>query len=117
MSNADGTVLGIYILMNDITALKLAEQRLWALAQFDSLTGLPNRHQFTERLERAFTKARRECTTFAVLFVDIDRFKSINDTLGHAIGDDVLKEVSTRLSGSLRSGRSGGAPWAATSSS
>ena len=86
----------------DVTQATLAEQRVQQLARFDSLTGLPNRNMFTHELERAVSKAQRSGGAFALLFIDLDRFKTINDTLGHAAGDDLLKVMAIRLSGLLR---------------
>lgn len=96
----DGTVSGIYGLINDVTSVKEAEAQLWRLAQLDSLTGLANRYQFEERLTAAL--ARPHDRGFAVMFLDIDRFKSVNDSMGHETGDDVLKEFANRLVQSVR---------------
>jgi len=79
-----------------------AEERVRHLAHFDELTGLPNRTLFNQRLSHALARARRAEQSLAVLFIDLDRFKNINDTLGHDAGDRVLKEVAQRLSGCLR---------------
>ena len=79
-----------------------AEQQVQHMATHDALTGLPNRVMFTELLEHAVAVARREQQKCAVLFVDLDRFKIINDSLGHAAGDQFLVEVSQRLRGSVR---------------
>lgn len=81
-----------------------AEQRLSHLAQFDPLTGLPNRNLFRDRLARAVARAQRDDLIVALLFLDLDRFKEINDTLGHEAGDHVLKDVSARLRSCLRAG-------------
>jgi diguanylate cyclase (GGDEF)-like protein/PAS domain S-box-containing protein len=93
-------------------ARKEAEERVRHLAHYDELTGLPNRSMFNEQLARALTLARRHNKPLAVLFIDLDRFKIINDTLGHDAGDRVLQEVAERLRGSLRDsdtvGRLGG---------
>ncbi|HEY6239375.1 MAG TPA: EAL domain-containing protein [Burkholderiales bacterium] len=83
---------------------KDAEERLSYLAQFDSLTGLPNRHLFHDRLMKSMAHARRSGHPMAVLFIDLDRFKLVNDTKGHSAGDKLLKEAGTRLSQCVRSG-------------
>ncbi|HEY2346171.1 MAG TPA: EAL domain-containing protein [Xanthomonadaceae bacterium] len=83
--------------LNDITEKKRAEQELRYLANFDTLTGLPNRALLSERLARAIVRARRHDTMVAVLFLDLDRFKEINDSLGHTAGDRILKAVASRL--------------------
>jgi diguanylate cyclase (GGDEF)-like protein/PAS domain S-box-containing protein len=87
----------------DITGHKLAQNRIQHLATHDGLTGLPNRVMFSELLGLAIQAGERYEHGFAVLFIDLDGFKHINDTLGHAAGDALLKEVSLRLSGCLRS--------------
>jgi diguanylate cyclase (GGDEF)-like protein/PAS domain S-box-containing protein len=83
---------------------KSAEERLERLAQFDSLTGLPNRHLFHDRLLKTVAHARRSGAPMAVLFIDLDRFKLVNDTQGHSAGDKLLKEAAARLSQCVRSG-------------
>lgn len=88
--------------LTDITELKASQERVEFLAQHDSLTGLPNRALFTDRLEHALQRAHREGARLAVLFIDLDRFKTINDSLGHPVGDELLKEVARRLSGLVR---------------
>jgi len=81
-----------------------AEERLERLAQFDSLTGLPNRHLFHDRLLKTVAHARRSGQPMAVLFIDLDRFKLVNDTQGHSAGDKLLKEAAERLAQCVRSG-------------
>jgi diguanylate cyclase (GGDEF)-like protein/PAS domain S-box-containing protein len=83
--------------VNDITDKKRSEQELRYLANYDALTGLPNRALLLERLGRAIVRARRQEARVAVVFIDLDRFKDINDSLGHAAGDRLLKAAATRL--------------------
>lgn len=86
----------------DISERKRSEREIHRLAYFDSLTGLPNRTLFKDRVTQALSHARRYQTTLATLFLDLDRFKAINDTLGHHIGDLLLKSVADRLADSVR---------------
>jgi diguanylate cyclase (GGDEF)-like protein/PAS domain S-box-containing protein len=86
----------------DITARKAAEDQLAFLAYHDPLTGLPNRMLFREHLEVALRRAARAGTAVAVCFVDLDGFKLVNDSFGHAVGDELLVEVATRLGGVVR---------------
>ena len=81
-----------------------AEAQLMRLAHYDSLTGLPNRNLLTDRLRQALAYASRHRTRVALMFLDLDRFKNINDSLGHHVGDQILKEVAARLTHSLRAG-------------
>ena len=100
----DGKVRGIFTLSHDVTALKKTEEDLRRMARFDSLTGLPNRAHLYELLPAALERSQRNAAATAVLFLDIDRFKSINDTLGHAKGDLVLQEFAHRLQHAVRVG-------------
>ena len=84
-------------LRTEMADRKRAEEQLVQLANFDSLTGLPNRTLFEQKITNAITRARRGDAQLAVLFVDLDRFKHINDSLGHQTGDQVLKRVAQRL--------------------
>ncbi|NQV85385.1 MAG: sensor domain-containing diguanylate cyclase [Rhodospirillales bacterium] len=86
----------------DITPLKEAEAEIRNLANHDPLTGLPSRRLFDDRLGEAMARARREETEMAILFIDLDGFKAVNDTLGHEAGDQVLVEVSERLHSCVR---------------
>jgi diguanylate cyclase (GGDEF)-like protein/PAS domain S-box-containing protein len=98
----DGSLLGIEGLMIDMTERKAAEQKIAELARTDPLTGLANRRAFLDRLALAFAEARRGGPDCAVLCMDLDRFKDINDTYGHPAGDRLLRIVAERLAGSLR---------------
>ncbi|HEX6268556.1 MAG TPA: EAL domain-containing protein [Burkholderiales bacterium] len=112
----DGAVLGFYMLANDVTALKRAQEdlrfaaiqlqhdarRLEFLAHHDTLTGLPNRAMFQERAREAVAHARRHDKTAAVLFIDLDNFKQVNDGLGHDVGDGLLKIIASRLRACVR---------------
>ena len=86
----------------DITDQKLAEERLAHLAQYDALTDLPNRSLLSDRLVQALSRANRRNKLVAVLFLDVDRFKSINDSLGHLIGDELLIQLAERLADLMR---------------
>ncbi|MBU5637113.1 EAL domain-containing protein [Geomonas sp. Red69] len=98
----DNTITNYFATFSDITLRKEAEKRIEQLAHTDTLTSLPNRHTLVERLTQALEQAKRGEHMLAVLFVDLDRFKMINDTLGHHVGDLLLMEVASRLKGSLR---------------
>lgn len=92
-----GRALGFYAMVTDITDFKRVQQRLVDIARVDALTGLPNRAELLDRLESALARCRRSGESLACLYLDIDRFKEVNDTLGHLGGDCALVEFSRRL--------------------
>jgi diguanylate cyclase (GGDEF)-like protein len=98
-----GAFRGYRGVARDITARMRAEEDLARMAHYDALTGLPNRALLQGRLKRAMARADRSQTLLAVMFIDLDQFKEINDSLGHAMGDAVLKETAIRLESCLRS--------------
>ena len=100
----DPNVRGVVCNLHDVTVRHEYQQQLEYQARHDTLTGLPNRAAFLEHLERARKVAAREDGSLAVLFLDVDRFKLVNDSLGHEIGDRLLVDVSERLVGSVRPG-------------
>lgn len=100
--DSEGRPLRHVGISTDISLVKESEERLHRLAYFDTLTGLPNRALFTDRLERTIAHARRGSTIAALIFIDLDRFKNVNDSLGHAAGDKLLVEFSARLRSRLR---------------
>jgi diguanylate cyclase (GGDEF)-like protein/PAS domain S-box-containing protein len=100
----DPDVSGIVVNSRDVTARKRDEATIRHLAYFDALTGLPNRMLFNDRLGQALAQAHRTHDMLAVLFLDVDRFKTINDTLGHVVGDKLLAAVAQRLTRCLREG-------------
>ncbi|MDC8013622.1 EAL domain-containing protein [Tahibacter soli] len=100
--DAQGTRTHFVGVMSDITDRKRAEQELRYLANYDTLTGLPNRTMLGERLGHAIMRARRNGRRVAVLFLDLDRFKHVNDSMGHAAGDRMLKAAGSRLRSHVR---------------
>lgn len=99
---ADGVVTGLYLLSIDVSQLKQVQLRLSEMAQFDELTGLPNRYQFNDKLREATLRSNRSGQPMGVVYLDIDHFKQVNDMLGHAAGDEVLKEFALRLRACVR---------------
>jgi len=100
--DAEGQIRNYIGVFSDITWLKQSEEKLEHLAHHDALTNLPNRLLLNSRLEHAIDHARRQSQRIAVLFLDLDRFKNINDSLGHPVGDELLKSIATRLQQRLR---------------
>ena len=98
----EDNVCGFRGVGHDITKRKLAEEKIQYMATHDALTGLPNRMMFSQLLNHAIKSAKRYTRQFAVLFIDLDRFKIINDTMGHEAGDQLLQEIATRLKQALR---------------
>jgi diguanylate cyclase (GGDEF)-like protein/PAS domain S-box-containing protein len=98
------TVTHYVCVFSDITKLKESQEKLDHQAHHDALTGLPNRLLFHDRLQHAMVRAARCGEQLAVIFIDLDRFKNVNDTLGHHVGDELLKQVAASLSGCLRDG-------------
>ena len=100
--NEHGGSVGYTGIVQDVTDRRVAEDRIRHLANFDTLTGLPNRRQLIWRAERALETARRMGHQFALLLIDLDRFKNVNDAHGHAAGDELLMEVARRLRACVR---------------
>ncbi len=100
--DADGKIASILSFVQDVSSRIQAEERLQYMATRDALTGLPNRLLLHERLTQAIAQAKRGGRRVGVLFIDLDRFKNVNDTLGHRIGDELLKGVTKALSTALR---------------
>src|SRR5439155_20569610 len=90
--------------VRDITERKLREEQVTFMAYHDKLTGLPNRAMFEQHLELVLVRARHDANAAGLLYLDVDRFKTVNDSLGHAAGDDLLREVAARLRRAARSG-------------
>lgn len=102
LKNEDGSLQGYVTLFSDITDKKKSEDVIWKQANFDELTGLPNRRMFSARLQQEIKNHHRAGRSLALLFIDLDHFKEINDTLGHAVGDLLLMETGRRLSALTR---------------
>ena len=102
MKDPSNNVEGYVFLFSDITQRKMDEKRIWKQANFDSLTGLANRGLFIEHFSRSIERAKRKNKLVALLFIDLDRFKYVNDTFGHAAGDLLLREAGKRINNNLR---------------
>ncbi len=102
VKDANGVVTNYLSIQTDITEFKAAEARIEKLAHYDLLTGLPNRAMLAERFKQVLSQAQRNHEQLALMFLDLDRFKNINDTLGHALGNQLLMEVTRRIRLALR---------------
>ncbi len=100
--DANGRVIYLQGIMQDVTERRKAEDKIFRLAYYDSLTKLPNRELFKSQLDRALFNVKNKDHHIAVLFIDLDDFKKVNDTFGHAVGDQLLQQVSRRLENSVR---------------
>lgn len=100
--DADNNITNYVAVFSDITNIKRSQSQLDHMAHHDPLTDLPNRTLFDDRLSQAINRARRHDSSIAILFIDLDRFKNVNDTLGHPVGDVLLQDVAKRLLGLLR---------------
>jgi hypothetical protein len=104
------------VLLSDVTELRRKDREMWHQANFDRLTGLPNRALLADRIDGMLRRARRNHTEVAVLFIDLDDFKPVNDDFGHDVGDLLLREVAAAC-GACSATKTPSRAWAATSSS
>jgi diguanylate cyclase (GGDEF)-like protein/PAS domain S-box-containing protein len=102
LRHKDGSIYALCGISTDITEQKEIEEHIRHMAQFDALTNLPNRALFNDRLQHSFATSKRSHEHFGLLFIDLDKFKPINDTFGHAVGDMLLKEASQRMQNCVR---------------
>ncbi|MDE2584825.1 MAG: PAS domain S-box protein, partial [Betaproteobacteria bacterium] len=100
--NKDGALLRYVALLSDITVKKRQEEDIWRQAHYDPLTQLPNRTLFLDRLSQALVQAHRRDSRVGVLFIDLDKFKPVNDTYGHQVGDELLRQVAHRIRSNTR---------------
>jgi diguanylate cyclase (GGDEF)-like protein/PAS domain S-box-containing protein len=100
--NDEGAAHGYVMLFSDVTQKREADEKIWRQANFDTLTGLPNRRMLREKLENELRQADRSRCSVGVLLIDLDHFKEVNDTLGHLVGDDLLVEAAQRISACTR---------------
>jgi diguanylate cyclase (GGDEF)-like protein len=99
---SEGRVMGAVVTFSDITERKRTQEQIWHQANYDALTGVPNRNLFHDRLDQAVSQANRSMGHVALLFMDLDGFKEVNDKLGHDAGDVLLKEAAQRLMACVR---------------
>ncbi|MCO4756365.1 MAG: EAL domain-containing protein, partial [Oceanospirillaceae bacterium] len=99
----DGTLYGVMGISRDITDKRAADELIWKQANFDALTGLPNRNMMRDRMSQEMKKVARASQRMALMFLDLDRFKEVNDTLGHDMGDILLVEAAKRIQDAVRS--------------
>lgn len=100
--DGQGNVVGLFSVSRNVTEKKKVEEAVWHQANFDALTCLPNRRLVTDRLEQAIKVSHREGSPLALLYIDLDQFKEVNDSLGHEIGDALLKEAAQRMQACVR---------------
>lgn len=104
LRDVDGNVVGVISLVDDITSRKVAEDEIRNLAFYDHLTGLPNRRLLIDRVRQAIASSTRSAKHSALLFLDLDNFKTLNDTMGHDVGDLLLQQVASRITSCVRKG-------------
>jgi len=102
LRNVNGDVIALLGVTRDVTEKKRSDELIWRQANYDSLTDLPNRYMFFDRLEQEVKKAHRDGESLAVLFIDLDRFKEVNDSMGHQSGDALLVEAAQRIGSCVR---------------
>jgi diguanylate cyclase (GGDEF)-like protein/PAS domain S-box-containing protein len=104
VTNSEGQTIGLITTCEDITESKKSEELIKHLAHYDALTGLPNRSLFNDLLNKELAKARRRGSLLSIMFIDLDRFKYVNETIGHSTGDLLLRDVASRLKSIMREG-------------